>query len=126
MNANAFLTRIILYARDVRSLAEFYRDMLGLSVVGEITEDWAVLGAGHCELALHRAGVGYRGSDSDSSSRNSNAKLVFVVHDEMVALRAKLIANGVAMREIKTYVGFTGPLCDGTDPEGNVFQLAQA
>ena len=27
------------------------------------------------------------------------------------------------MGEIKSYPGVTGPLCDGTDPEGNVFQL---
>ena len=30
------------------------------------------------------------------------------------------------MGRIKSYPGLTGPLCDGTDPEGNVFQLAQS
>jgi hypothetical protein len=30
------------------------------------------------------------------------------------------------MGEIKSYPGFAGPLCDGIDPEGNVFQLSQA
>ena len=30
------------------------------------------------------------------------------------------------MGEIKSYPGLTGPLCDGRDPEGNVFQLAEA
>jgi hypothetical protein len=30
------------------------------------------------------------------------------------------------MRQIKSYPPLTGPLCDGEDPEGNVFQLAQS
>jgi hypothetical protein len=48
------------------------------------------------------------------------------VSADLNALRRKLIAQGVPTGEIKLYAGFTGPLCDGTDPEGNVFQLAQA
>jgi hypothetical protein len=39
---------------------------------------------------------------------------------------AELKAKGVQMGEIKSYPGLTGALCDGRDPEGNVFQLAQA
>lgn len=30
------------------------------------------------------------------------------------------------MRELKSYPGVTGMLCDGEDPEGNVFQLAES
>jgi hypothetical protein len=41
-------------------------------------------------------------------------------------LRAERVAKGVAMGEIKSYPGLTGPLCDGRDPEGNVFQLAES
>jgi hypothetical protein len=52
--------------------------------------------------------------------------LVFAVYGDIEVYRAKLIANGTPMGEIKSYPGFTGPLCDGTDPEGNVFQLSQA
>jgi len=37
----------------------------------------------------------------------------------------ELQAKGIPMGEIKSYPGLTGPLCDGKDPEGNVFQLAQ-
>ena len=40
--------------------------------------------------------------------------------------REALLARGVPMGEIKSYPGLTGPLCDGRDPEGNVFQLSQA
>ena len=41
-------------------------------------------------------------------------------------LRAELVAKGVPMGKIKSYPPLTGRLCDGKDPEGNVFQLAEA
>jgi hypothetical protein len=48
------------------------------------------------------------------------------VDSELSQLRAELVAKGVQMQKIKSYPSLTGPLCDGCDPEGNVFQLAQA
>ena len=120
------LTRIILYVQDVPALTEFYRDVFGLPVVEEIKEEWTVLQAGHCQLALHRAGPAFRSLPATSSGTNSNAKLVFSVQGALHTWRTTLIAKGISMGEIKAYAGFTGPLCDGTDPEGNVFQLAQA
>ena len=51
--------------------------------------------------------------------------LVLVVTREIAELRAELIWKGVPMREVKLYPGFPGPLCDGEDPEGNIFQLQQ-
>jgi hypothetical protein len=52
-------------------------------------------------------------------------KLVLTVDRELAELRAELVGKGVPMGAIKSYPGLTGPLCDGRDPEGNVFQLAQ-
>jgi catechol 2,3-dioxygenase-like lactoylglutathione lyase family enzyme len=122
---DAALTRIILYVQDVDRLARFYRDAFGLAVVEEIAGEWAVLQAGACELALHRVGRPYRVADASDWKAESNAKLVLTVDRDLATLRAELIAKGIAMREIKAYPGLTGPLCDGEDPEGNVFQLAQ-
>jgi hypothetical protein len=51
---------------------------------------------------------------------------VFSVPSGLNALRDKLVAAGVNMRELKRYEGFPYLLCDGEDPEGNVFQLSQA
>lgn len=121
----ASLTRVILYVQDVDRLADFYRSALGLPVVEEIKGEWVVLGAGACELALHRVGEAHRVADPGSWKVESNAKLVMQVDRELTELRAELIAKGVPMGEIKSYPGLTGPLCDGRDPEGNVFQLAQ-
>lgn len=118
------LNRIILYVQDVERLAAFYRDMLGLRVIEAIEGEWAVLDAGPCQLALHRVGPAWRVDDPADWKVESNAKLVLEVDRPLAGLRAELIAKGVAMREIKSYPGLTGPLCDGEDPEGNVFQLA--
>lgn len=123
---DASLNRIILYVQDVERLTAFYRDALQLPVVETVTGEWAVLRAGPCELALHRVGKPYRVADATSWKVETNAKLVFSVTRELKSLRAELVGKRIPMGRIKSYPGFTGPLCDGTDPEGNVFQLAQS
>jgi catechol 2,3-dioxygenase-like lactoylglutathione lyase family enzyme len=123
---NVSLGRIILYVHDVEMLKAFYRDAFGLPVVEEIPDEWAVFAAGACELALHRVGVKYRTAGAPAPGENSNAKLVLSVDEDLAALRDTLCARGIPLGEIRAYPGFTGPICDGTDPEGNVFQLAQA
>jgi catechol-2,3-dioxygenase len=120
------LTRVILYVQDVERIANFYHDTLGLAVTEQIKGEWAVLKAGQCEIALHRVGEPYRVADATTWKAVSNAKLVLTVDRELSQLRAELVAKGVPMTTIKSYPPLTGPLCDGQDPEGNVFQLAQA
>jgi predicted enzyme related to lactoylglutathione lyase len=119
------LSRVILYVQDVDRLATFYQTVFGLPVVEEIKGEWAVLDAGPCQLALHRVGQAYRVADAGSRVE-SNAKLVMTVDRPLADLRAELVAKGVPMGKIKSYPPLTGRLCDGKDPEGNVFQLAEA
>jgi prevent-host-death family protein len=119
------LNRIILFVRDVAALAKFYVESLGLTPLEGVTGDWAVLKAGDCEIALHRAGAAFLSSHVPRTASNSNAKLVLTVHGDLAAFRARLLARGVAMGEVVSYAR-TGPLCDGVDSEGNAFQLAAA
>jgi hypothetical protein len=114
-----------LYVQDVGLLTRFYRDILGLPVVQEIGDEWVVFRPDFCELALHRVGRPYRVGDAGSWKVETNVKLVLVVTREIAELRAELIWKGVPMREVKLYPGFPGPLCDGEDPEGSIFQLQQ-
>ncbi len=120
---NITLNRVLLYVQDVDRLAAFYRDAFGLPVVEEIPGEWVVLAAGATQLALHLAGPAHRRPGATATA--SNAKLVFTVDRDLTELRAELVERGVAMREIKAFPPLTGPLCDGLDPEGNVFQLAE-
>lgn len=119
------LNRVILYVQDVDRLARFYRELFGLPVVEEIEGEWSVLQAGPCQIALHRVGKAYRVDDPESWEVESNVKLVMTVNRPLGELRAELIAKGVPMGVLKAYPGLTGKLCDGKDPEGNVFQLAE-
>lgn len=123
---NVSLDRIILYVQDVERLRDFYQTLLGLTVVEAIESEWAVFRVGVCELALHRVGRAYRVADPADWQVESNAKLVFTVERELRVLRTELIERGIPMGEVKSYPGLTGLLCDGRDPEGNVFQLAEA
>ena len=120
------LNRVILYVQNVDRLATFYQQVFGFPLVEEIKGEWAVLDAGPCQLALHRVGHAYRVADADSWQVESNAKLVMTVDRPLADLHAELIAKGVPMGKIKSYPPLTGRLCDGKDPEGNVFQLAEA
>jgi catechol-2,3-dioxygenase len=121
----ASLDRIILYVQDVERLKKFYKEIFELPIIQEIKDEWVVFRAGVCELALHRVGEPYRVADISSWRVETNAKLVLSVARDLNEMRAELIRKGVPMGDIKVYPGLTGPLCDGTDPEGNVFQLAQ-
>ncbi len=120
------LNRVILYVQDVDRLASFYQQAFGLAVVEEIKGEWAVLAAGACELALHRVGQAYRVDDPASWKAESNAKLVMTVDRPLAEFCDELRAKGVRLGKIKSCPPLTGLLCDGQDPEGNVFQLAEA
>jgi catechol 2,3-dioxygenase-like lactoylglutathione lyase family enzyme len=124
------MTRVILYVQDVERLKTFYQTHFDVPVVEEIPGEWAVLKAGDVELALHLVGPEYRrdtleSGEEDDSGTASNAKLVFTVRSGLPELREKLQAAGVRMRDLKRYAGFAQLMCDGVDPEGNVFQLSQ-
>jgi catechol 2,3-dioxygenase-like lactoylglutathione lyase family enzyme len=117
------MNRIILYVQDVAALKEFYTSHFGFPVTEEIEGEWVVLLAGQTELALHLAGLPYR--TGQTRTGESNAKLVFTVDSPLPELRSKLEHAGVSVGKIKRYEGFTFSLCDGRDPEGNVFQLSK-
>ena len=112
------MTRILLYVRDVACLKSFYQTHFGFRLIEEIDNEWAVLAAGQVEIALHLVGRPWR--STPLKPVKSNAKLVFTVE-----LRTKLERANVPVGEIKRYPGFAYSLCDGHDPEGNVFQLSE-
>jgi hypothetical protein len=117
------MTRLILYVHDVPRLKLFYQTHFDLPLSEEIGDEWVTLKAGAVEIALHRVGKPYR--DRFKTDVSSNAKLVFTVESGLPEFRERLIAAGVSMRPLKRFVGYPQLMCDGEDPEGNVFQLAQ-
>lgn len=116
----ASLNRVILFVHDVNSQKQFYQTVFGFAIVEEIENEWLVFTTGAAELALHKTGQQYAGINKFKTE--SNVKLVFETEDDMFKLRDSLIDKNVPMGDVK-YFDINYLLCDGADPEGNVFQL---
>jgi len=114
------LSGIILFVHDVDKLKQFYTEHLHLVVIEAIQGEWVLLKAGNCELGLHKIGADYTQSND---GQENNCKIVFDIAEDIVTIHKQLEAKGVALREIKTWDNFPYWVCDGEDPEGNVFQL---
>jgi catechol 2,3-dioxygenase-like lactoylglutathione lyase family enzyme len=115
-------TRLIIFVRDIIKLKQFYVDVLGFQPVEEIENEWLVLQCGVAQIALHKAGEAYL---HNSTGANNNTKAVFEIEEDIHELRKRLLLQNVIMREIKSFESSDFIFCDGTDPEGNVFQIKQ-
>ncbi len=109
------VSRIMLFVEDMPKVAAFYRDVLGLPIVGDITPEWVELQAGSCTVALHHA------SRPLHERGDASAKIVFGVKG-VTACKELLESRGVTMGKIFTFDGIS--ICDGKDPEGNLFQIS--
>ncbi len=122
---NISLNRIILFSKNVEGLRDFYMQHFNFKMVQEISGEWVVLNAGQMEIAFHKIGSDFTKENDEPFRVDSNTKLVFNIDSDLSAFREGLLGQGVALREIKSFPGFDYLLCDGEDPEGNVFQLSQ-
>ncbi|WP_293310133.1 VOC family protein [Pedobacter sp. UBA5917] len=118
------LDTIILFVKDVAHLKSFYTGVLKLEVLEETPSEWLLLKAGSCNIALHKIGDQYLDKNKGLFKSGNNTKLVFEV-DNITDLRDYLLGEKVQINEIKTFPDYAYWLCDGEDPEGNVFQLKQ-
>lgn len=119
------LDTIILYVQNVDKLKTFYINILNLEVAEEYQSVWVLLKAGNCKIGLHKIGDRYLDKIKDGYKFDNNAKLVFEIDEDINKMREQLIKQDVFMKEIKTFDDYYYWLCDGEDPEGNVFQLKQ-
>jgi len=119
----ASLNSIILFVRDVERLKHFYMEFLGLHLTEEIKSEWVVLNAGSCELALHRIAADDAPDNENLVQYHSNTKIVFDVDEDLFILHPKLAAQSILIKPIKTWDNYPYWVCDGEDPEGNIFQL---
>jgi len=107
------LYRIILYAKDVILLTEYYQTVMGLKhVFMSDDKNWSEFETGGCRLALHNGGKEY--------NKTRMPKIVFYTGN-VIKERDKLIDNGADMGKIWEFEDIK--FCNGTDPEGNIFQI---
>ncbi|TLX23891.1 VOC family protein [Chryseobacterium indologenes] len=119
---NVTLDTIILYVQNVELLKNFYAEHFNLKIIEE-DPIWVLLDAGAARIGLHRIGDQYMEKINTNHIFDSNTKLVFEIDIDIESARAELLSKNVGMRDIKTFENYNFWLCDGTDPEGNVFQL---
>ena len=108
------ISRVIIFTPDVDRLAEFYTRCFGLEPISQPNEHWTELRSGTCDLALHNI-------DEQGPDRDGWIKIVFASAD-VPAEKARLESLGVKMCEVVTFGSID--LCDGTDPDGNHFQIS--
>ena len=117
------LNRVIIFVGDVEKCARFYVDAFGFTALpsDQPLAEWMELDTGGCRLAFHKA----RGPDgpinTPTGSPMNPHKIVFYA-DDVAAARAAIVARGAVMGDVRNFGALV--LCDGTDPEGHVFQIS--
>ncbi|WET47435.1 hypothetical protein PYS58_12650 [Chryseobacterium indologenes] len=119
---NIKLDAIILYVQNITLLKNFYVEKFNLKVVEE-DSTWVLMNAGTINIGLHKIGNQYLEKIETGYQFDNNTKLVFETDTDIESARNELLSKKVEMRAIKTFENYDFWLCDGTDPEGNVFQL---
>ena len=121
------LARVIIFAKDMSKMAAFYGEILGLPRIetADDAADFVSFRAGAIELALHGIPDEYARNieiaDPPVARAGTPLKVAFGVTD-VAATRAALEARGASLDPVREFGGLH--LCDGIDPEGNVFQLS--
>lgn len=119
------LDTIIMFVKNIDTLKQFYVDTLKLEIVEEFKSEWLLLKAGNCKIGLHKIGEQYLDANKDSFTIDNNTKIVFEIDENIYEVREQLVKKNVVLQNVKTFDNYDFWLCDGEDPEGNIFQLKQ-
>lgn len=119
---NTKLDTILFYVKNIEVMKNFNVENFYVKVIEE-DAIWALLNAGGVNLAFHKIGDQYLEKIDEGYLFDNNTKIVFTVDLDIESARNELLSKNVQMRKIKTFENYDFWLCDGTDPEGNVFQL---
>lgn len=121
------IARVILFAKDMDKMVSFYGSVLGLPRVEtpDDSADFVSFEAGAVQLALHSIPEKYaRGieiADPPIAREGTPLKVAFGV-DNVAQVRRELESRGATLGPVHESGALH--LCDGTDPEGNIFQLS--
>jgi len=114
----------VIFVKDMARMLYFYGEQLGLPLIQERSkEGWVEFATGGTILALHaipeelaeKIVIG----DPPRPREETPVKLVFLA-DNVELERSLLLERGVHMLKLLPWGA-----CNGVDPEGNVFQIAQ-
>jgi predicted enzyme related to lactoylglutathione lyase len=116
----------VMYAKDVERIAQFYAALAGLTRA-TTAADHVVFGSSSFQLVVHRIPEFLAASITITNPplRRERTPIKLVLWVERIAPRRTMaLALGGALDPVDTEWAFDGcRVCDGVDPEGNVFQL---
>lgn len=118
----------VLFAMDVRRLTSFYEAVTGLRP-RTVEKDHSALESAAFQLVIHaipeHIAKGIRIDVPARPRETTPIKLVFFVSDLAASRRAAAQLQGVVKEASAEWQFEDTIVCDGHDPEGNVFQLRQ-
>jgi predicted enzyme related to lactoylglutathione lyase len=106
------IQRVIYFTTNMEAMSHFYREVMGLEPLPESGAGWKEFRAGGCNISLH---------GGKASATGRGPKVVFYTADVSSA-RDALVKRGAKMGKVASGNELT--FCDGTDPDGNVFQIS--
>jgi predicted enzyme related to lactoylglutathione lyase len=106
------ISRIILFVKDVEKVAMFYKEAFDLKLISDINSEWIELDVGGCNLAFHKT--------KDRTLKNKT-KIVFGTSD-VFRTKKLLEEKGIKLGKVSSIDNLN--LCNGKDPEGNIFQIS--
>lgn len=119
----------VLFVTDVPRITTFYAAVTGLAVT-ETGDGWARLGSGAFELVVHgippHIAETFTISTPPQRREDAAIKLIFPVASIADARATAARLGGELNAPDREWALGSMRVCDGHDPEGNVFQLRMA
>lgn len=118
----------VIFAKDLKRLARFYEQVMGLNRQQEAVDHVLLAGSGF-ELVIHaipaRIAAGIVISAPPERRSETPIKLFFNVASLQAARETAQRLGGEIVADEQGWLIRGARVCDGLDPEGNVLQLRQ-
>ena len=112
----------VIFVRDMAAMRRFYEDVLGMSLLRELSANWIEYGLGPNTLAL--AKPGRTAADAPIPAGSASLQLAFKVSaSEVDACADELVRHGVALLSPPTNQPFGHRTMFFRDPDGNLLEI---
>ncbi len=118
---------LVIYVNNLKVMSDFYEKLFNLRI-RETNENYVALENEQIELVLLKTETSSRVGSSNQSGfkirESTPIKPVFIVDEPIEKIRATVKSLGSGFNSSETEWKFNGyNVCDGWDPEGNIFQV---
>ena len=112
----------VIFVRDMGAMRRFYEDILGLSLLRELSPSWIEYRVGDNTLALARPSL--TAADAPTPNRSASLQLAFKVSAlEVDQCADELVRQGVALLSPPTDQTFGHRTLFFRDPDGNLLEM---